>query len=86
MLTREEHIDFAHALGKAVGSATAFCLAITVIWPVGALLTYHVRLLYLNVTTIEQVWRPNFVSTLVLSALSFPITPLCAKITYIGHR
>jgi len=55
MLTREDHIDFAHALGKGAGSATAFCLGITVIWPVGALLMYHVRLLYLNVTTIEQI-------------------------------
>jgi hypothetical protein len=43
MLTREDHIDFVHALGKGTGSATAFCLAITVIWPVGALLMYHVR-------------------------------------------
>lgn len=43
MLTREDHISFAHALGKGAGSATAFCLAITVIWPVAALLMYHVR-------------------------------------------
>jgi len=43
MLTREDQIDFGHALGKGAGSATAFCLGITVIWPVGALLMYHVR-------------------------------------------
>ncbi|KAH9048147.1 DHHC palmitoyltransferase-domain-containing protein [Lactarius hengduanensis] len=55
ILTREDQIDLGHALGKGAGSATAFCLAITVIWPVGALLLYHVRLLYLNVTTIEQI-------------------------------
>jgi len=55
MLTREDQISFEHALGKGAGSATAFCLAIIVIWPVGALLMYHVRLLYLNVTTIEQI-------------------------------
>lgn len=55
LLTREDQINFGHALGKGAGSATAFCLAITVIWPVGALLMYHVRLLYLNVTTIEQI-------------------------------
>jgi palmitoyltransferase ZDHHC9/14/18 len=42
-LTREDHISFAHALSKGAGSATAFCLAITVIWPVAALLMYHVR-------------------------------------------
>ncbi|KAH9079363.1 DHHC palmitoyltransferase-domain-containing protein [Lactarius deliciosus] len=55
LLTREDQIDLGHALGKGAGSATAFCLAITVIWPVAALLLYHVRLLYLNVTTIEQI-------------------------------
>jgi len=54
-LTREDQIDLKHALGKGAGSATAFCLAVVVIWPVGALLMYHVRLLYLNVTTIEQI-------------------------------
>jgi hypothetical protein len=45
MLTREKRIkDFGHALGKGgAGSAVAFCLAATVIWPVGALLAYHMR-------------------------------------------
>ncbi|KAI9510215.1 DHHC palmitoyltransferase-domain-containing protein [Russula earlei] len=46
---------FSHALGRGVGSAVAFSLAVAVIWPVGALLAYHVRLLFLNVTTIEQI-------------------------------
>jgi len=56
ILTREKGVsDFSHALSKGVGSAIAFCLAATVIWPVGALLVYHVRLLCLNVTTIEQI-------------------------------
>ncbi|KAG6877012.1 hypothetical protein C0993_011073 [Termitomyces sp. T159_Od127] len=50
-------LDFRHALGdrKGVGSAVAFCLSMLVIWPVGALLTYHARLLLLNVTTIEMI-------------------------------
>jgi hypothetical protein len=43
MLTREKHINLGHALGKGAGSAVAFCLAVTVIWPVGALLAYHMR-------------------------------------------
>ncbi|KAJ6502409.1 DHHC palmitoyltransferase-domain-containing protein [Mycena sanguinolenta] len=46
---------FAHALKHGAGSAVVFCLGIIVIWPVGALLSYHMRLLLLNVTTIEQI-------------------------------
>ncbi|KAJ7449951.1 DHHC palmitoyltransferase-domain-containing protein [Mycena latifolia] len=55
LLTRREHIDFKHALRRGAGSAVVFCLSISVIWPVAALLTYHMRLLLLNVTTIEQI-------------------------------
>jgi len=54
-LTRREHIGFRRALDKGIGSAIVFCLSIAVIWPVAALLTYHMRLLLLNTTTIEQV-------------------------------
>ncbi|KAJ6547712.1 DHHC palmitoyltransferase-domain-containing protein [Mycena capillaripes] len=36
-------------------SAVVFCLAMILIWPVGALLSYHMRLLLQNVTTIEQI-------------------------------
>jgi palmitoyltransferase ZDHHC9/14/18 len=44
MLTREKRVgNFSHALGRGAGSAVAFCLAVTVIWPVGALLAYHMR-------------------------------------------
>ncbi|KAF8921062.1 DHHC palmitoyltransferase-domain-containing protein, partial [Mucidula mucida] len=38
-----------------IGSAVIFLLSIAVIWAVGALLAYHVRLLLLNTTTIEQI-------------------------------
>jgi len=56
ILTRESTgRGFRQALAKGAGSAVAFCLAATVVWPVGALLAYHVRLLCLNVTTIEQI-------------------------------
>jgi hypothetical protein len=44
MLTSEKRVkNFSHALGKGTGSAVAFCLAVIVVWPVGALLAYHVR-------------------------------------------
>jgi hypothetical protein len=44
MLTSEKRVrNFSRALGKGTGSAVAFCLAAIVVWPVGALLAYHVR-------------------------------------------
>ncbi|TFK54753.1 hypothetical protein OE88DRAFT_1653233 [Heliocybe sulcata] len=54
-LTQDEHIDFHHALNKGAGSAVVFVIGMLVIWPVSALLAYHMRLLLLNVTTIEQI-------------------------------
>jgi len=54
-LTRQDKISFRRVLGKSVGSAVVFCLSIAVIWPVAALLMYHMRLLLLNITTIEQI-------------------------------
>ncbi|KAG2365748.1 DHHC palmitoyltransferase-domain-containing protein [Suillus spraguei] len=55
LLTRRDGIKFSGALKEGAGSAVAFLLAITVIWPVTALLVYHMRLLLLNITTIEQI-------------------------------
>ena len=43
LLTRREEINFRHALGKGAGSAVAFCMSICVIWPVAALMSYHMR-------------------------------------------
>lgn len=60
LLTHRDHDPFKNALSHGAGSAVVFSLAIVVIWPVGALLSYHMRLLLLNVTTIEQV--PSLVS------------------------
>ncbi|KIK57625.1 hypothetical protein GYMLUDRAFT_246626 [Collybiopsis luxurians FD-317 M1] len=50
-------ISFRQAIGstQGAGSAAAFCLSTVVIWPVGALLSYHIRLILLNITTIEQI-------------------------------
>ncbi|KAF8891277.1 DHHC palmitoyltransferase-domain-containing protein [Infundibulicybe gibba] len=48
-------MNLRHALSTAPGSAIGFSLSILVIWPVAALLSYHMRLLLLNVTTIEQI-------------------------------
>ncbi|KAI9571480.1 DHHC palmitoyltransferase-domain-containing protein [Boletus coccyginus] len=55
LLTQIDYIDFYDALNRGVGSAVAFSLSILVIWPVTALLAYHLRLLLLNITTIEQI-------------------------------
>ncbi|THU82612.1 zf-DHHC-domain-containing protein [Dendrothele bispora CBS 962.96] len=57
LVTRREHVDFRHALSgsQGGGSAAVFCLSILIIWPVAALLSYHLRLLVLNITTIEQI-------------------------------
>ncbi|KAF8682590.1 DHHC palmitoyltransferase family [Rhizoctonia solani] len=38
-----------------IGSAVVFIVCAGVVWPVGTLLGYHIRLLALNVTTIEQL-------------------------------
>ncbi|KAJ3993590.1 DHHC palmitoyltransferase-domain-containing protein [Lentinula boryana] len=50
-------ISFKQAISstQGAGSAAAFCLSAVVIWPVAALLSYHIRLLFLNITTIEQI-------------------------------
>lgn len=55
LLIRRDGITFSSALKEGGGSAVAFALAIIVIWPVTALLVYHMRLLLLNITTIEQI-------------------------------
>ncbi|TEB25960.1 zf-DHHC-domain-containing protein, partial [Coprinellus micaceus] len=54
-LTVWQAYTFKEALAHGPGSAVAFALAIVVICPVGALLSYHLRLLLLNITTIEQI-------------------------------
>lgn len=36
-------MSFRQALKQGVGSAIAFCLSILVVWPVSALLLYHMR-------------------------------------------
>ncbi|KZT35075.1 hypothetical protein SISSUDRAFT_1051964 [Sistotremastrum suecicum HHB10207 ss-3] len=54
-LVSDDGFDFDQALRHGAGSAVGFCLGIVVIWPVLALMSYHVRLLLFNITTIEQV-------------------------------
>jgi palmitoyltransferase ZDHHC9/14/18 len=65
MLTRERRISLGHALGEGAGSAVAFCLAVTVIWPVGALLAYHMR-----VRVFSSVDQPRKLTELGLASLS----------------
>ncbi|KAI0333522.1 hypothetical protein GY45DRAFT_1244428 [Cubamyces sp. BRFM 1775] len=57
LLTRKYNLSFRQGLrtSQGIGSAVAFLISIIVIWPVLALLSYHFRLLLLNVTTIEQI-------------------------------
>jgi palmitoyltransferase ZDHHC9/14/18 len=55
LLTQMDQVDFRDALKLGVGSAVAFSLSMLVVWPVTALLAYHMRLLLLNITTIEQI-------------------------------
>ncbi|KAH9952102.1 DHHC palmitoyltransferase-domain-containing protein [Amylocystis lapponica] len=57
LLTRNFGLSFRGALStpEGTGSAIAFMMSLLVIWPVLALLAYHLRLLLLNVTTIEQI-------------------------------
>ncbi|TBU49146.1 DHHC palmitoyltransferase-domain-containing protein [Dichomitus squalens] len=57
LVAHKFHLGFRHAIAtsEGIGSAIAFSLSILVIWPVMALLSYHLRLLLLNVTTIEQI-------------------------------
>lgn len=55
ILTVRQKVSFQEALEQGPGSAVAFSISVVVIWPVLALLSYHLRLLVLNVTTIEQI-------------------------------
>ncbi|KAI0032270.1 DHHC palmitoyltransferase-domain-containing protein [Vararia minispora EC-137] len=55
LLTQRDALSFAAAARHGAGSAVAFCVAIVIFWPVTALLGYHIRLLVLNITTIEQI-------------------------------
>ncbi|KAJ7632757.1 DHHC palmitoyltransferase-domain-containing protein [Roridomyces roridus] len=55
LLVHWNHLAFKDALRHGAGSAVVFSVGILVIWPVAALLSYHMRLLLLNVTTIEQI-------------------------------
>ncbi|KAG9318549.1 DHHC palmitoyltransferase-domain-containing protein [Chiua virens] len=43
LLTQKDRVDFYEALNRGVGSAVAFSLSILVVWPVTALLAYHMR-------------------------------------------
>ncbi|KAJ7063421.1 DHHC palmitoyltransferase-domain-containing protein [Mycena amicta] len=55
LLPMREHISFKQALREGAGSAVVFSLSIVVFWPVMLLLGYHMRLLLLNITTLEQI-------------------------------
>ncbi|KAF7294816.1 Palmitoyltransferase [Mycena indigotica] len=72
LLPGREHISFKRALREGAGSAVVFSLSIVVFWPVMLLLMYHMRLLLLNITTLEQI-RNQAHKTLVPG--SAPLNP-----------
>ncbi|KIJ35795.1 hypothetical protein M422DRAFT_48774 [Sphaerobolus stellatus SS14] len=55
ILARRQDTSFARALNEAAGSAVVFCLSLGVLGPLGALMGYHFRLMFYNLTTIEQL-------------------------------
>ncbi|KAF5315930.1 hypothetical protein D9611_005011 [Ephemerocybe angulata] len=60
-LTVWQRYTFKEALSQGAGSAVGFCLAIVVIWPVGALLSYHLRVsLFYDYLLSPSSVRPAF--------------------------
>ncbi|KIO32576.1 hypothetical protein M407DRAFT_105583 [Tulasnella calospora MUT 4182] len=55
LITHENHWSVQEGFKHAIGSVVAVALCFVVMWPLLALTLYHVRLLLLNITTIEQV-------------------------------
>lgn len=53
LLTRKNNLDFRHALSAGAGSAVVFAITILVVWPVAALLTYHMRVSTPNYQTLH---------------------------------
>lgn len=66
LLIRRDGITFSSALRKAPGSAVAFALAIIVIWPVTALLVYHMRVSCKRFLTYVVVRSPKHMTQLLL--------------------
>ncbi|WVR07052.1 hypothetical protein IAU60_004091 [Kwoniella sp. DSM 27419] len=55
LLCHHDHITFRRALAESPGAAVSFLLGVLTLLPVGFLLTYHLRLLWWNLTTVEQI-------------------------------
>lgn len=55
LITHENHWPIKEGFKHAIGSVVVVALCLVVMWPLLALTLYHVRLLLLNITTIEQV-------------------------------
>jgi palmitoyltransferase ZDHHC9/14/18 len=43
IVSRRKGVSFGKALQESIGSAVVFCLAMAVVWPIIALLSYHMR-------------------------------------------
>ncbi|KAG9017186.1 Eukaryotic peptide chain release factor GTP-binding subunit [Tulasnella sp. 427] len=55
LITHENRWSVKEGFKHAIGSVVVVALCLVVMWPLLALTLYHVRLLLLNITTIEQV-------------------------------
>jgi palmitoyltransferase ZDHHC9/14/18 len=55
MICHHEHVSFGHALRDSPGAAVSFLLGVLVLPPVAFMLYYHVRLLFFNLTTLDQI-------------------------------
>ncbi|KAK8864432.1 hypothetical protein IAR55_001680 [Kwoniella newhampshirensis] len=55
LLCHHDHVSFGKALQNSPGAAVSFLLGIFLIGPVLFLLSYHIRLLVHNLTTVEQI-------------------------------
>lgn len=66
-LTQREHLDFQGALVHGIGSTIVFCLSVIVIWPVTALLSYHMRVNILPTYLIPHFADEFFIQLLLLN-------------------
>ncbi|KAJ9105361.1 hypothetical protein QFC21_001730 [Naganishia friedmannii] len=55
VLCSREHISFGKALGRVPEAAVSFILGVILLAPITALLGYHLRLMLINATTVEQI-------------------------------
>ncbi|ODN82051.1 hypothetical protein, variant 1 [Cryptococcus amylolentus CBS 6039] len=70
LICHHDHVSFGQALKDSPGAAVSFLLGVLTLFPVIFLLQYHIRLLLLNITTLEQI-RANTSNSL----FALPVRP-----------